>query len=169
MLKSDDQMMPTTEVRRLPAAEFHHGITPLDLRRQKFKTAAMGGFNRAEVTAFLQEAADSFDAAVRENERLRQEVARLEAALTQHREVEGSLRNTLLSAQKVADDMRENAQAEAERIIHDAEVRADLMTQKAQQRLEDVQREMEGLRALNDYSCRYDLIRQNRLAVAARA
>jgi cell division initiation protein len=147
MLKSDDlTTTPAAEARRLPAPEFHHGVTPLDLRRQKFKTTAMGGFNRAEVAAFMQEAADSFDAAMRENERLRQEVVRLEAALHQHREVEGSLRNTLLSAQKVADDMRENASAEAERIIHDAEVRADLLTQKAQARLEDVQREMEGLR-----------------------
>jgi chorismate dehydratase len=31
------------------------------------------------------------------------------------------------------------------------------------------EREMDGLRALNDYSCRYDLIRENRLAVAVRA
>ena len=147
MLKSED-LAPTTttETRRLPAPEFHHGVTPLDLRRQKFKTTAMGGFNRTEVTAFMQEAADSFDAAVRENERLRQEISRLEGALNQHREIEGSLRNTLMSAQRVADDIRDNAQSEADRMIKDAEARADLLTQKAQQRLEDVQREMEGLR-----------------------
>ena len=146
MLKSDDLTTAIADARRLPAPERHSGVTPLDLRRQKFKTTTMGGFNRAEVTAFMQEAADGFDAALRENERLRQELARLEAALNQHREVEGSLRNTLLSAQKVADDMRESAQAEADRIISDAETRADLMTQKAQNRLEDVQREIEGLR-----------------------
>jgi cell division initiation protein len=146
MLKSDDPTTTTPEARRLPAPERHTGITPLDLRRQKFKSAAMGGFNRADVTAFMQEAADGFDAALRENERLRQEIGRLEAALNQHREVEGSLRNTLMSAQKVADDMRESAQADAERIVRDAETRADLMTQKAQARLEDVQREIDGLR-----------------------
>jgi cell division initiation protein len=145
MLNSDD-LTTTPETRRLPAPERHTGITPLDLRRQKFKTTAMGGFNRADVTAVMQEAADGFDAALRENERLRQEIARLEGSLNQHREIEGSLRNTLMSAQKVADEMRENAQAEAERIIRDAETRADLLTHKAQARLEDVQREIEGLR-----------------------
>ena len=31
------------------------------------------------------------------------------------------------------------------------------------------EKELEGLRALNDYACRYDLIRESRLAVAARA
>lgn len=147
MLKNDD--LTTTEpveIRRLPAPERHAGITPLDLRRQKFKTTAMGGFNRAEVMAVIQEAADGFDAALRENERLRQELARLETALSQHREVEGSLRNTLMSAQKVADEMRESAQADATRIVRDAETRADLIVQKAQARVEDVQREIEGLR-----------------------
>jgi cell division initiation protein len=144
MLKSDD-LTTTAENRRLPAPERHRGVSPLDLRQQKFKTAVRG-FNRTEVAAFMQEAADGFDAALRENERLRQELVRLDAALNQHREVEGSLRNTLMSAQKVADDMRETAAAEADRIIRDAETRADLMTQKAQARLEDVQREIEGLR-----------------------
>ena len=147
MLRNDD--LTTTEpieIRRLPAPERHAGITPLDLRRQKFKTTTMGGFNRADVMAVMQEAADGFDAALRENERLRQELSRLEASLNQHREVEGSLRNTLISAQKVADDMRESAQADAERIVRDAETRADLILQKAQARVEDVQREIEGLR-----------------------
>ncbi len=55
-------------------------VTPLDLRQQRFKTA-IRGFDRAEVTAFLSEAADDFEQILREQERLRQEIMRVEAIL----------------------------------------------------------------------------------------
>lgn len=120
-------------------------VTPLDLRQSRFKTA-MRGFDKSEVTALLEAVADDYENALRENDKLRQEIARLDASLAQHRELEASLKNTLISAQKVADDMRETAHAEAARIIREAEGRAELAQQKAQARLEDVQREIDGLK-----------------------
>jgi cell division initiation protein len=120
-------------------------ITPLDLRQQRFKTV-MRGYDRAEVSAFLSEVADDYEQAIRETERLRQELAKVEAVLTEHRGQERNLRNTLLTAQKLADEIRDNAQHEASRIIREAEGRADLLLQKSQARLEDIQREIDGLR-----------------------
>src|SRR5258706_5236645 len=144
MFKSDD-LTPTTEPRRLPSPERHMTVTPLDMRQARF-SAAMRGFDKVDVTAFLQEAADGFEHSLRENERLRQEIARLEASIVQFRELESSLKNTLMTAQKVADDMRENARQEAARIVREAEGRADLLLQKTQARTEDIEREIDGLR-----------------------
>jgi cell division initiation protein len=123
----------------------HMTVTPIDMRQPKFGTG-MRGFDRTEVTAFLEEAAESFEHALKENERLRQEMVRIEASLNQFRELESSLKSTLMSAQKVADDMRENAVQEAARIVRDAEGRADLLIERAQSRLEDIEREIDGLR-----------------------
>ena len=120
-------------------------VTPLDLRQQRFNTV-MRGYDRGEVTAFLTEVADDYENALRETEKLRQEVAKLESVLSEHRGQERSLRNTLLTAQKHADDVKEHAQTEAGLIIRDAEGQRDLLLQKAQARLEDIQREIEGLR-----------------------
>jgi cell division initiation protein len=120
-------------------------VTPLDLRQSRFKTV-MRGYDKAEVTALLEAVADDYENTLRDNDRLRQELARLEAVLTQHRELEGSLKSTLISAQKVADDLRDTAQAEALRMVREAEGRAELIQQKAQARLEDVQREIDGLK-----------------------
>jgi cell division initiation protein len=120
-------------------------ITPIDMRQAKF-SAAMRGFDKADVSTFLQEAADGFELALRENERLRHEIVRLEASLNQFRELEGSLKTTLMSAQKVADDMRENALQEAARIVREAEGRAELHLQKTQAQTEDLEREIDGLR-----------------------
>ena len=123
----------------------HITVTPLDMRQARF-TTAIRGFDKADVTTFLQEAAEGFDLALRENERLRMEIVRLEASLNQFRELEGSLKTTLMSAQKIADDMRDNAHKEAERIVREAEGRADLLMQRTQAKTEDIEREIDGLR-----------------------
>jgi cell division initiation protein len=66
--------------------------------------------------------------------------------LSEHRGQERNLRNTLLTAQKLADEIKENAQKEAGLVMREAEGQRDLILQKAQARLEDVQREIEALR-----------------------
>jgi cell division initiation protein len=144
MLNNED-LTPAVETRRLPSPDRHSAVTPLDVRQAKFSTS-MRGYERAEVNAFLLEAADGYEQAMRENERLRQEVARLDASLTQYRELEGALKGALMSAQKVSDDMKETASLESARIVREAEGRAELITQKAQAALEDIQREIDGLR-----------------------
>jgi len=120
-------------------------VTPLDLRQQKFKTA-MRGYDKGEVDALLEEAAEDYETALRENDRLRSEMSRLEAVLAEHRSQEKNLRNTLMTAQKLADDIRENAQQDAQRIVREAEGRSDLLLQKAQMRLEEVQRDTDSLK-----------------------
>lgn len=143
MFNSDET--PEPESRRLPTAERSMTVTPLDVRQAKFATV-IRGFDRQEVSHFLVDAAEGYDQALRENERLRQDVARLEGSLSQFRDLEGSLKNTLLSAQKLADDMGKNAALEATRLVREAEGHAELVVEKAQARLEDVQREIDGLK-----------------------
>jgi len=133
------------EARRLPTPDRHSAPTPLDVRQVKF-TSAMRGYDKAEVNAFLLETADGYEQATRENERLRQEVARLETALTQYRDLESTLKGALMSAQKVSEDIKENASANATRIVKEAEGKAELIVQRAQAQLEDIQREIDGLR-----------------------
>jgi cell division septum initiation protein DivIVA len=79
-------------------------------------------------------------------DRLREDVKRLEALLAEHREREANLRNTLLTAQRLADEIRQNAQNEAKVIIREAEGRGDLLLQKAAARLEEVERDITELR-----------------------
>jgi len=120
-------------------------VTPLDLRQQRFRSA-MRGYDRDEVAAFLGEVAEDYENALREADRLRDDLARAQESLAEHREHERNLRNTLLTAQKLADEIRANAEQDSQRIVREAEGRADLLLQKAQARLEEVQREIDGLR-----------------------
>jgi cell division initiation protein len=120
-------------------------IAPLDLRQQRFRTV-MRGLDKTEVVAFLTEAADDYEHALREIDRLRQDLTRVEALLSEHREREANLRNTLLTAQRLADEVKEAAQSEAKMIVREAHGRADLLLQKAQARLEEIERDISELR-----------------------
>ena len=120
-------------------------IAPLDLRQQRFRMA-LRGFDRTEVVAFLTEAADDYEHALREIDRLRQDLLRGEALLSEHRERETNLRNTLLTAQRLADEVRAAAENEGKMIVREAQGRADLLLQKAGARLEEIERDITELR-----------------------
>ena len=120
-------------------------VSPLDLRQQRFNTR-LRGFDKIEVTSFLAAVADDYEQALRETDRLRQDLARMEAVLAEHRQQEQGLRATLMTAQKVSDDLKSVAEKDAERVLRESEGRAQLVLDKAQARLEDVQREIDGMK-----------------------
>ncbi len=120
-------------------------VSPLDLRQTKFRKA-MRGFDPVEVTALLTAVADDYEGALREADRLKQDVSRMEVMLAEHRDAEKNLKVTLIAAQKLADDIKAQAESEARRIVEGAEQRAALLVDKAQLRVEDVQREIDGLK-----------------------
>jgi cell division initiation protein len=120
-------------------------VSPLDLRQQRFRTV-LRGFDKIEVTSFLMAVADDYEQALRETDQLRQDLLRMEALLSGHREHEKSLQATLMTAQKLADDIRANAEDDGRRLLLEAQERVDLLLEKAQSRLEDIQREIDGLK-----------------------
>lgn len=120
-------------------------IAPLDLRQQRFRKT-FRGLDRAEVTAFLSDTADDYEAALREIDRLRDQVARMEEQLREHRSREAALRDTLITAQKLADEVRENAKREARVIVREAHQRADQVLQLGQARFDELEAGMNELR-----------------------
>lgn len=119
-------------------------ITPLDLRQQRFKTA-MRGYDKTEVVAFLTEAADDFELVVREMDRLRGDVARLESLLAEHRSREANLRDTLVTAQQLSAQVRDQGQKEAKLIVDEAQKRAALIIERAHGRLQSLERDIQEM------------------------
>ncbi len=120
-------------------------VTPLDVRQARFRTV-FRGLDPLEVTAFLTEVAGDYEQVAREADRLRYELTRVDAALEEHREQEQTLRHTLTTAQKVADDLRDTANGEAARILREAESRAALLLDRTQARLDGLERQIDELR-----------------------
>jgi cell division initiation protein len=120
-------------------------VSPLDLRQQRFRKS-FRGFDPIEVASFLAAVADDYEQALRETDRVKQDLMRMEAVLAEHREHEKNLQATLTTAQKLSDEIKAAAELEAKRIIREAEGRSDLLLDKTQARLEDIQREIDGLK-----------------------
>ena len=120
-------------------------VSPLDLRQQRFRSA-FRGFDKVEVTAFLAAVAEDYEQALRDTDKIRQDMLRMEAIINEHREHERTLKTTLITAQKLADEIKAHAEHEAQRILREAEGRSQLLLDKTQARLDALQREIDGLR-----------------------
>jgi cell division initiation protein len=120
-------------------------VSPLDLRQQRFKST-FRGFDKVEVTSFLSAVAEDYEQALRDTDRMRQDMMRMEAIINEHREHERTLKTTLITAQRLADDIKAHAEHEAQRILREAEGRSELLLDKTQARLNEIQREIDGLR-----------------------
>jgi cell division initiation protein len=120
-------------------------VSPLDLRQQRFRSA-FRGFDKVEVTAFLAAVAEDYEQALRDTDKIRQDMLRMEAIINEHREHERTLKATLITAQKLADEIKAHAEHEAQRILREAEGRSELLLDKTQARLDGMQREIDALR-----------------------
>jgi cell division initiation protein len=109
-------------------------MTPLDIQQQQFKMK-FRGFDVREVDAFLEQMADAFESLQSENNRLNQEIKRLQLEAKGYREREESFKRAMLNSQKVLEQMKENARKSAELVVAEAEVKAEKILSRAQNRL----------------------------------
>jgi cell division initiation protein len=120
-------------------------LTPSDVQRQTF-SRRFRGLDPDEVRAFLAAVAEDMAAMLRDKEQVEQELKHLELIVQEHREREAILKNTLLTAQKVAEDIRDTARKEAETIVKQADLQGDRLLELAQSRAHDVERGILELR-----------------------
>lgn len=120
-------------------------LTPLEIQKQTF-SRTIKGYNPDEVRAYLHLVAEEIERLVRDNDRLSREVAMLREDLEDHSNRERILKDTLLSAQKVAEDLTTNARKDAELIVKDAELLADRVISQAMQRVGDLEKAIGDLK-----------------------
>lgn len=120
-------------------------LTPLEIQKQTF-SRTIKGYNPDEVRAYLHLVAEEIERLVRENDRYMRETAMLREDLEDHSNRERILKDTLLSAQKVAEDLTTNARKEAELIVKDAELLADRVIGQAMHRVADLEKAIGDLK-----------------------
>lgn len=112
-------------------------LSPSDVQRQSFGVK-FRGFDPDEVRAFLAAVAEEMAQLQRHKDEIEQQLRHLEQIVNEHREREAILKNTLLTAQKVAEDIRENARREADMAVKQAEIQGDRLLELAQARAHEV-------------------------------
>ena len=124
-------------------------ITPLDIQGHEFKRR-MRGYDPDEVKPFLNLVAEEYESLVVANTRLADESAELRARLGELKERERILKETLYTAQKLADDMREEARRERDLLLKEAEIKAERLIEHAGKRVSQLEAEILDLKAERD-------------------
>lgn len=122
-------------------------ITPLDIQQKQFPMQ-FRGFNTEEVFAFLEIVREEMEQLVRENAFLKDDLARVEGQLKDFRNMETTLRETLLTAQQMVEDYKTNSIKEAELITREAELKAENMITEAQAKVVKIHEDIVDLKGI---------------------
>ena len=95
-------------------------LSPVEIRNVEVGRTLFGGYRREGVNELLTDIADSFEEVWRERADLAERVQVLEAEGEKHRQLETLLRSTLVSAERAAQDMKEQARRESDLIVQEA-------------------------------------------------
>jgi cell division initiation protein len=120
-------------------------ITPIDIQQQQFKSRLMG-YDKAGVDHFLELLAGELERLLRQNQDLQEEMARTKSALAEMRDREATLKETLLTTQKITDALKTNARHEADLLLADTELRAARLMQDAEERRLQLLKEVQEIK-----------------------
>lgn len=123
------------------------GLTPVEIRHLQIGRS-LRGYDRGTVDRLLAEIADSFEDVWRSRADLADRVEQLEDELAKHRETEGLLRQTLVSAERAAQEQVGQASRRAETILAEAHAEARTVTRKATGERERLEAEVRRVKAL---------------------
>ena len=120
-------------------------LTPLDVQQRQF-TQRLRGVDPHEVRQFLELCADEMEELVRETIALKEEVRARDAVIADTRDRERALQEALVSAQRLAEEMKDQARKEAEIILAEAELQGERIVQDAHARRAGLLEELADLR-----------------------
>jgi len=116
-------------------------VTPVDIQQIGFRKV-FRGYDRREVDEFLAGLSETFEEFSKENRDAKDRIEALESALAELKRKEDLLSQTLVSAERMVDDMRRQAQREAELRVREAEVAADNLTRKAREERASIEQDV---------------------------
>ena len=120
-------------------------ITSDQIHEKEF-SYKMRGYNDAEVDAYLDQLAAFIDNLTKENKELRERLKSTADQLTYMKNLETTLRDTLINAQRIADETVAEARKKAQEVITGAEEQAATTVSNAKAEAESVKAEADNIR-----------------------
>lgn len=120
-------------------------ITPLEIQHKVFPKQ-FRGYHIAQVNYFLDEIAGTLESLMRENTVLREKASSREEDMGSIRKAESALTNTIIASQNFADQLKEQAQQEADRILKESELKREEILLQTKNELTDLRQNLDDLR-----------------------
>jgi cell division initiation protein len=122
-------------------------ITPVELHHIRLKRGLLG-YRRGPVDELIIEIAESFEEVWRQRADYADRIEQLEGELSRHRDLESLLRMTLVTAEKSAHELKDQAKREAELVVGEAHAEAREVTRAAAAERERLLADARKVRAL---------------------
>ena len=117
-------------------------ITIIDIEHKVFKKK-LNGFDPADVDMFLDEIVETLEDEAHKRAALEAEISDLRERVSHFKAMEESLHNTLLLAQRTADEVKANAHKEADLIKKEARLALDAEISTFGDRTQEARRELQ--------------------------
>ena len=114
-------------------------LTPQEVSEHAFAKASFGGYNMAMVDEFLDVLTADYTTLYKENATLKAKMKVLVDKVEEYRSTEDAMRKTLLTAQKMADELVAQAEAKKAELLKNAEAEAAQRMAELRQSLRDEQ------------------------------
>jgi cell division initiation protein len=124
-------------------------ITPQDIHAQEFRRS-LRGYDMDEVDAFLSQVADELEARAQESLQLKDRVKVLEERITEYRQLDQRLKDTLVTAQEMKEEIAKASQYKVEAAAAQARVEAQQIVADAHKSLVRIQSQVDELRRFRD-------------------
>ena len=121
-------------------------VTPIDIIKKEFRSTR-NGFDRQDVESFLKDVRSTLEELLNENQRLRELVALRDEEIAELRGEETSIKDTLLLARRLTEDLERRARREADLIIGEARLEAQKIIMATADERRDLQREIVELQS----------------------
>lgn len=120
-------------------------VTPLDIQQKRFHIA-FRGYERTEVEAFLDVVREEMEGLVREVIELREFRDTYDERMRDYREREDTLKSTMITTHRLAEDVKENARKEAQLMVKDAEIKYQQLLERGREEKIQLEAELGDLR-----------------------
>lgn len=122
-------------------------LTPEDIQTQQFHVR-FRGFDVEEVDSFLEKVAEAYLALVEENKTLNAKLEELTKEMATYHNQEKTFQNAILSAQNIAEEMKEKSRQEAEELLSKAQEETKQLREDANTEVAGLEKEVDRLRDL---------------------
>ena len=120
-------------------------ISPIDIQQHQFRTRPFG-YEKTGVDHFLELLAEELERLVRENLDLMEELSRARASLKELRDREETLKETLVTTQKLTGELKSKARREIDAMMAEAEVKAERLMHNAEERRMELIKEVQEIK-----------------------
>jgi cell division initiation protein len=125
-------------------------ITPIDIQQKKFHVT-FRGFEQTEVETFLDQVREEMEALMREVTELREFRQVYDDRMSEVRQKEETVKNTMVMTQKLMEDQKDNARREAALVIKDAEIRSQQIVNSAHEQKVKLEAEIQNLKRMRHH------------------